>query len=182
MGKPEAIILKKRMPTTNNVKLILNQTIITKILTNKILMPHKTATTNQTAITNQTHNNKNQILTNQYTTITNKIIEQTQMLHQTTITNKTQILFIQEITLTNKLTINKETIPNIIPTINPKEILRPTITINKNQIITKNNQIITDNKAIMEVKIIHQKTHIRQQCKLNFRNEKKKLSLLKTHT
>merc|ERR1712034_111324 len=158
MGKPEAIILKKRIPSTNNVKLILNQT----------------------ATTNQTHNNKNQILTNQYTTITNKIIKQTQMLHQTTIiTNKTQILFLQEITLTNKLTINKETIPNIIPTINPKEILKPTITINKNQIITKNNQIITDNKAIMEVKIIHQKTHI-QQCKLNFRNKKKKLSLLKT--
>merc|ERR1712034_213186 len=122
-------------------------------------MPHKTATTNQTATTRQTHNNKNQILTNQYTTITNKIIEQTQMLHQTTITNKTQILFLQEMTLTNILTINKETIPNIIPTINPKEILKPTIT-------TKNNQIITDNKAIMEVKIIHQKTHIRQQCKL----------------
>merc|ERR1711925_9986 len=98
-------------------------------------------------------------------------------LHQTTITNKTQILFLQEITLTNK-----KTIPNI-PTINPKEILlKPTITINKTQIITKNNQIITDNKAIMEVKIIHQKTHIRQQCKLNFRNVKKKLSLLKTHT
>merc|ERR1711925_14670 len=140
MGKPEAIILKKRIPSTNNVKLILNQT----------------------------HNNKNQILTNQYTTITNKIMKQTQMLHQ--------------ITITNKLTINKETISNIIPTINPKEILKPTITINKNQIITKNNQIITDNKAIMEVKIIHQKTHIRQQCKLNFRNVKKKLSLLKTHT
>merc|ERR1712034_147069 len=153
----------------NQILTTLMNPFLTKILTNKILMPHKTATTNQTATTRQTHNNKNQILTNQYTTITNKIIEQTQMLHQTTITNKTQILFLQEMTLTNILTINKETIPNIIPTINPKEILKPTITINKtqiitksNQIITKNNQIITDNKAIMEVK-----------CKLNFRNEKK---------
>merc|ERR1712034_32671 len=165
----------------NQILTTLMNPFLTKILTNKILMPHKTATTNQTATTRQTHNNKNQILTNQYTTITNKIIEQTQMLHQTTITNKTQILFLQEMTLTNILTINKETIPNIIPTINPKEILKPTITINKTQIITKNNQIITNNKAIMEVKIIQQKTHIRQQCKLNFRSEKKKLSLLKTH-